>query len=426
MGSLSVNAGGPSGALARVRAEVGRSWPMWLVAFSLNGFFLYLAALDAVDVGPTTPITAAYYGLVCTALLATAWIRREAIETRLRAGRRLVAVCVGAAAVLAAWFLVNTALLSDGPLGRRLAGLLVLWSLPTALVALSLRRDEIPRVAEGLVALALVFVPIEAWAAVRAGGDVFRFSPIADLDVISAGLIPALGAVAALSLQTSSRWGRAAQLAIVVVLVAAAVVPGSRGPILALIVAALAMALVRPSPATVVTLATLAAGLAVGSTIGSQVGSFGYLATGQDEEISTLSIRRQWLEDALEETPDRPLFGHGVGMFEDRTPEARQMGVEGQRTYPHNTFVEAAHALGVVGLVAFVAFVGAAVLALVRVVRRRGRDPAVAFAVGIGALAFANTNVSGEIGSDALLWAAAALALALYEEPRERADILRR
>ena len=28
-----------------------RSWPMWLVAFSLNGFYLYLAVLDVVDVG---------------------------------------------------------------------------------------------------------------------------------------------------------------------------------------------------------------------------------------------------------------------------------------------------------------------------------------------------------------------------------------
>lgn len=280
-----------------------------------------------------------------------------------------------------------------------------------------------------------MFVPIEALAIARSGAKVFRFTPIADLDAISAGLIPSVGGVAALCLRPSSLRGLASQMAIAMVLAATAVVPGSRGPVLALVAAALALALVlhRRLAATVVACLTLGLGLGIGSVVESHVGSFGYLTStpasepdltspgrGQRPVISTLSIRRQWLEDALSDTPERPIFGHGVGMFVDDTPEAHLMGVAGQSTYPHNTFVEAAYSLGALGLFAYLVFVGSAVVALVSVIRRwgRGHDPAVAFALGIGVFAFVNTNVSGEIGADALLWSAAAIAVALYADSR--------
>ena len=287
------------------------------------------------------------------------------------------------------------------------------------------------------MALGLILVPIEALAAARAGNDVFRFTPIAELDVISAGLVPAIAAVAALSLRPASTRGPAVLLLIVAVLAAAAVVPGSRGPVLALVVAAPSLSFVRPFRLHAAALAALAIGLALGSLVGSSIGSFGYLTSlpenpspsaslsGPDageksqSPISTLSIRRQWIEDALRDAPDRPVFGHGVGMFEDRTPEARLMGVYGQRTYPHNTFVEALYSLGVFGLLAYSAFLASAAAALIAVWRRWGRrEAALAFVVGIAAFAFVNTNVSGEIGSDALLWTAAAVALALYAESR--------
>ena len=247
--------------------------------------------------------------------------------------------------------MLNTLLLSDGRLAWRLAALLVLWTLPTAILALSLRPHDLIRLAQGLVGLGLLFVPIEITAAARAGDDVFRFTPIADLDVISAGIVPALAAVAALTLRPSSMSTRLLQFVIVAVLAGATVLPGSRGPVLALVVGAVATALVRRSLLDVAAMASVAFGLACGSAAASHIGSLGYLTTDQGR-ISTLSIRRQWVEDALRDTPDRPIFGHGVGMFEDHTPEARLMGVEGQRTYPHNSLVEAAYSLGALGLVA--------------------------------------------------------------------------
>jgi hypothetical protein len=403
-----------------------RYWPAWLIAFSLNGFYLYLAALDAIDAEPRTALTATYYGALAACLLATAWHRRGAIARGLRAGRRLAVVCLASGAALAAWFELNTALLSDGRLAWRLAGLLVLWTVPTAILALSLRPPNFTGVAQGLVGLGLLIVPIETVAVARAGDDVFRFTPIADLDVISAGVIPAIGAVAALSLRPSSAYARVLQLATIALLSAATVLPGSRGPVLALVFGVLAAALARRSLLDVASLACVALGLACGSVAASEIGSLGYLTSHEGPEqgrvISTLSIRRQWIEDAVRDAPKRPVFGHGVGMFEDNTPEARLMGVEGQRTYPHNSLVEAAYSLGALGLVAYVAFVGSAAAAAIAVGRRRPRgDPAVALVLGLGAFALAQTSLSGEIAEDAVLWTAAALAVVLYVEPTSSA-----
>ncbi len=190
--------------------------------------------------------------------------------------------------------------------------------------------------------------------------------------------------------------------------------------------------LIRPPRLAAAAGVAVALGLVGGSAIGSNIGSLGYLTSTPASEsfdhpdgrarsrppISTLSVRRHWIEDAVRETPERPIFGHGVGMFEDNTPEARLMGVDGQRTYPHNTFVEAAYSLGVLGLLAYVAFVGSAAGGARRGRPQPGREQRAggSFALALGVFAFVNTNVSGEIGSDALLWSAVAVALALYAE----------
>ena len=419
------------------RAETLRAtWPLMLLALSLNGFFLYLAILDAADVAPRTWLTGAYYALLGTALVGALLTRRARLRERLAALSKVGAVCLGAGTLLVAWYLLNAALFSDGPLAQRLTALLVLWTLPTALLALTTRAAELDVLAWALTAAALPIVVIEAVAVARAGDDVFRFTPIEDLDVISAGLVPALSAVAALSLRPTGRNGRLTRLGALALLGAAVVVPGSRGPVVALAAAALALFLVQPLGLHAVGLGALAAGMAAGVLVGSAIGSFGYLAPGGGDQparlepaarhpdgrarpaptASTLSIRRRWIEDALRQVPDRPLLGHGVGMFVDRTPEAEALGVAGQRTYPHNTFVQAAFSLGALGLILFVLFVGSGAVALASVVRRRARVPgaAVPLAVGLAAFAFTNTNISGEIGSDALLWTAIALAVSLH------------
>ena len=78
--------------------------------------------------------------------------------------------------------------------------------------------------------------------------------------------------------------------------------------------------------------------------------------------------------------------------------------------------MEAAYSLGAIGLAAYLLFLGTALVALVSIVRRGRRDQVVAFVLPIGVFALVNTNVSGEIGEDALLWTVAALTVALYAD----------
>ena len=140
---------------ASLGSALRRSWPAWLVAYSLNGFLVYLAALDAVwMLRPRTALTAMYYGLLCVALLATAWRRRSVAIARALPRQRTVVAFVSAVAKRSrSGSVLNTALLSDGTFALRLAGLLVPGPLsPTALVAGTLRRSDVPEVARGLTA----------------------------------------------------------------------------------------------------------------------------------------------------------------------------------------------------------------------------------------------------------------------------------
>ena len=403
-------------------------WAPLIAAVSLNGFFLYLAVLDALDIRPRTALTAGYYALLGSTLLLTAWYRRDALLRR--AQTRLARVFTTAAAALTVWFLASAALLSDGSLARELGALLVLWSLPTALVVATLERGEVSRFALCLVAVAVVFVSIEAIALLRTQGEVFRFSPIAHLDPITAALIPAIGAVAALAVFPVRRGWRPTAVAVTAVLVGASIVPGSRGPLIALAGACLAVLALRGRRYWLVAGATLACGVTLGLLVSSHIGAYGYLSAGLSpsspassgetrdvpgREISTLAIRRQWLEDALRAIPDEPLLGHGVGMLEDTTPEARLMGVYGQRTYPHNALVEAAYSLGVVGVVAYLTLLGSAAFAVVGILRGR-HDRGRVVVLGLGVFAFISSNISGEIGADAMLWAVAALAVGLHAD----------
>ena len=273
--------------LGRAAAAARHAWPMWILAISLNGFFLYLAAFDALAIRTTSASTAAYYVALSACLLAAAMKRRLILADRLRRRRRLAMAWIASAIVLATWFVVNAALFSDGPLARNLVALFLLWTIPTALVALSLRLDDIAAVAHGFLGLALVFIALETAAIRTADGDVFRFTPISNLDPISAGLIPALGAVAALSLRPHSMPGRIAQFAVTAILVAGSVVPGSRGPVLALLAAALVMTLTQPRPLRAALPVAVAVGLAGGLTVSSHVGSLGYMTSALSAEPPT-------------------------------------------------------------------------------------------------------------------------------------------
>src|SRR5207248_2620700 len=80
---------------------------------------------------------------------------------RLRRAPRVTRAYVLGGAVVAGWFLLNVLLISEGSLARKLAALLLLWTLPTALLALSLPRPAVSRAAAAIAALGCVYVLTE-------------------------------------------------------------------------------------------------------------------------------------------------------------------------------------------------------------------------------------------------------------------------
>jgi O-antigen ligase len=131
--------------------------------------------------------------------------------------------------------------------------------------------------------------------------------------------------------------------------------------------------------------------------------------------ISSIHLRQEWIRQALDQFPDKLVFGHGMTMLVDQAPESKRMGTAGEKIWPHNDFAEAAHALGLLGLVPFLLLVGVPAVALVWLRRWTDRRHACVLA-GVFAFAFAESNFSGEIGSDTLLWATAAFVVAQWAD----------
>ena len=418
--------------------STARLLPPWALALSLNGFFLYLAALQLAGRAPRTATTGAWYALVGLLCLVGVWLNRETLIRRLAARSRPATTYFLAGVVLAGWFLLNVVLLSHGSLSRTLAALLVLWTLPSALLALSLPREAIRPAAAGIGALGVLFALIELGVLAH-DPHAARFSPIAHLDPISAGQIPALGAIALLAVTPRTRMQEVARTVAVAVLCASTVLPGSRGPVVALCVAVVvAVAFLRRRTWLLLGPAVVA-GLVLGYGGTRLVGSSTYLTssipgasglggsgsessgktstqqTPQQTPISTMHIRREWWTSAVEAIPGAPIVGHGVAMLVDNTPEAKRMGVAGERTYPHNSPLESLYSLGLLGALPYLALLVAGIAALV-LLGRRPAGPPLVFAAGLYAFAFVSSNLSGEIGADAPLWAAGALAVGLYAE----------
>jgi O-antigen ligase len=333
---------------------------------------------------------------------------------------------LSAAALLAVWFILNVLLMARTDLAFRFAGLLVLWSLPSAVLAASLPRARILDAARAIVVLGGIYVLIEAVSVAASSGQSVRFTPIKKLDPITAGQIPALAAVAVLALRPRRVTARLAQAIALMAFAAGAVIPSSRGPVLALAGGCAVATLVDLRRL----LPVLLAGLAIGAVVAAPLTrthlrtAIPGLHTSRDTSssnppISSFQIRREWLHSALTKASERPLFGHGVAQFVDDTHEAHLMGVAGTRTYPHNTFAEAAFSLGLLGLVPFVVLVVALACAFFAVVRRTRE--ALTFVAGVAAFALFSTNFSGEIGADAIVWASGALVIALYADARAEA-----
>ena len=367
-----------------------------------------------------------YYGALGAVLAVLVWANRETLVARLRGGGRALAVFALAAGALAVWFELNAAFLSEGSLSRRLAAQLLFWTAPTVLLALALTRRQLVDALWTVCALGLAFVAIDLVAlAVDPDADPHgdRFSPIADLDPITAAHVPALAALAFLALRPERPLLRGARLVAIPVLVAFAVAPGSRGPLAALAIGAAVLLVLAWRATGPRVVAGLALGAVAGTLLAAAVGSTSHLTSGgaagggETGPISSLHIRQQLWSKSLRAIPDDPLVGNGVAALVDDTPEARRMGVAGRRTYPHNTFVEAAYSLGVPGLLLFVSAIAAGAWGVFQV-RRAGGGVLPDFAVAFFLFALVNSNLTNELATDVWLWTAAALGVSLLAARR--------
>jgi hypothetical protein len=402
-------------------------WPGAVLALSWSGFWLYLGALDALDVASRSAFTALVYTAIAVALGVFTWSRRATLRERLLQLTPPARWWLAVAGALAAWFLLIGATISHGPLAHRLVGLFVISTIPTLVAVAAASRRDLEQARAALVILGIVFLLVGALVALQADGGVLRFSPIDELDPISAALIPALACAAAATYRPRTGRGLIEQLTVCALLAAGTAVPHARGPLLTLVVTVVVIGLVSRSRQALAAVAAVATGVLVGlvvaqnvssglNVLGNPVGPNGGSGSSNFEPISSFSIRKQWMREAVRRAPDRPVFGHGVGMFVDRTPEAGRMGVAGQRVYPHNDIVESAYSLGAAGFVLFLAFLVIPVFVLMTRLRARSESLRV-FAVGLFTFAFVESNFSGEIGTDVVLWSSAAIVVLVLLAP---------
>jgi len=429
-----------------LRQVVSEGAPPVLLAVVVSGFWLYLGTLELLGIEPRTFLTAGYYSLLAAGLMLSAWAGRETIRRRLSTVSRLPRTWVAAAVVLSAWFLVNVALLSSGVAARDAAGLLVLSSLPSALVALSLTQSQLRILAGAWVALALGLFLVSFVTLVARPTESGRFSPIDELDPITTAHISALGAIVLLIARFDDRRARLAQAGAVALLVALSVIPASRGALVALVFAIATVAVALGSRMLPLLLPAVLVGFVLGGAGANVVGADYYYSvdipglegrvappsegedftgeptsTQQGTPISSLAIRRYLWSKALRDSVDRPIFGHGVGMLVDDSPETLRMVRagsvdEGVRTYPHNVLIESVYSLGILGLGLFLTLSILSIFALAKILRPGAMWFGSLLALGFAAFVAVNELVSGEIGSDASLWIAMALPVALYAD----------
>jgi O-antigen ligase len=411
-----------------------RRYPGTIVALSWSGFWLYLGGLSLLGIHTRTAYTVVAYAAIACALGLFAWSRRALLVQRLRRSDSIGRVWLAAATLLAISFAVGSLVTGHGPLPHRLLGVLVIATIPTAIAIAAFRRRDFEETQAALVVLGIVFTTVDLIASRHGAPASGRFSPIRDLDPISASLIGAVACIAAVAYRPATSRARLAQAAVCLYLAAGSAVNGSRGPAVALIFAILVLVAIEHSRRIVALGAAVALGLFAGSVVEQYaigqpppLASLVHETTSPNKPqqpdvtsvpLSSMSIRRQWLMSALRQVPDKPLLGHGVGMLVDNTPEAAAMGIKGERVYPHNDAVEAAFSLGIPGTIFFAAFLLLPLLAFWR--RRTELNRSLTpFVLGLFSFAFAESNFSGEIGTDVILWSTALYAVFLLAEPAE-------
>jgi O-antigen ligase len=197
---------------------------------------------------------------------------------------------------------------------------------------------------------------------------------------------------------------------------------GSRGPVLGLVVASVALIAMtlreRASRRRSVLLAVafVAGALLVTQLVPNQnVQRSLSVLTGSGEGLSSNGRTQLW-GTAQTTFTQHPLTGIGTGGFDALAP---------LDVYPHNLFLEVAAELGVLGLIALAAFVLSTMYAIVRAVRLApaGDHGDVALAAALFVAALVNAQVSGDITTNDGVWLTAGLVLGVAQRYSVRRQV---
>jgi hypothetical protein len=354
----------PLGALLVAVCLFGLAWrkPALLLALALNGFFVYLALCD---LSGQPRATTAYYVVLGAALLLATFRGRARLFERITTRDSIGRIWLGAAGLLVVWFVVNGLLYrAGGHAAAVILGEFLAVTVPSVLLALTLDRVALREFLVGVVVLGCAFAVADAITLATGAPLVLgRFTPVATVDPITAGLVPAFAVAALVGLDAGEGRVRLLRGALLTLLVAAAVVPGSRGPAITVSIVLLAALACQWRQRVVVICAAALMGGALAVGIAEWVGSSGYLFQGTGDNapavthvsvpstgsaasstarpghtappgltapLSTIRIRWYWMKTALAAVPDKPLVGHGLVTLPDESPAAHEMGVAGQ------------------------------------------------------------------------------------------------
>ena len=254
-----------------------------------------------------------------------------------------------------------------------------------------------------MVAAAIVVIPDPGLAAVSG-----RTSPIG-LNPIASGRILACGALILICLGSQHADTIRGRLGILlaVPLVTAAVATGSRGPLMALLLAVALVVIRRRAGSWLARVSLIIIGSSLcGLLINSLTASNSRLADLNDP------VRQGLLTESTKIALQHP-FGLGWGNLYNYLPAWANLPMQGYNQYPHNILVEFMVEGGWLSALLFVVF-GAGVL---KVGWLRADDPSARLLLALAAYAMVSAMLSSDLVGSRLLWVVAGASLATLQRP---------
>ena len=271
------------------------------------------------------------------------------------------------------------------------------------------------RLAVGSLVILAILAAVVATVFPAAGGPSDRLL-ISGGDSISSGRIAGCAALAVFFLSQGGRFGRAAAVGGFIGLAALTASTGTRGAVVALVLAFAAayFAHIALSPNRALLAVCVVSVVPVIAWVSGAV-ALPVLATERVSESLTApaqtlneNARAQYYARALNLIEESPVRGHGVAAFQQESVLLRD-----RPRYPHNVFLEIWVELGLIPLVVFIGALGATLATLyIRALGERGGQlrSVILGVFGLFVFALVSAQFSSDINGNRVFWATFGLA----------------